>query len=59
MRWDRLLIVAVVVLQLGAAISYALRKRYAEAVMFTGAAVANGAALFLEGQKPTTPNPTL
>lgn len=57
MRYDRLFICAVVVLQIGAAISYALRKRYAEAAMFTGAAIANGAALFLEGDQPSTPAP--
>jgi hypothetical protein len=50
MRWDRILIGAVVVLQLTGALAYASRKRYAEAVMFVGAAVANAAALFIEGQ---------
>lgn len=51
MKASTVFILGVVALQLGAAISYACRKRWGEAVMFVGAAVANAAVLMIPGSR--------
>lgn len=43
----RIFVWSVVALQLGAAACFAWKREYAKALMFTGAAVANGAAALL------------
>ena len=51
MKWHVLFLGAVVLLQLSAAVAYAVRRQWPHAVMLAGAAIANAATLFL----PATP----
>jgi hypothetical protein len=49
--WERWFVVAIALLNFAAAIGYALRKRYAEAIMFAGAGLANVGAVLIPGPR--------